>query len=286
LKSLRLLSPAKVNLRLEIIGKREDGYHDIKTICQKISLYDTITLKVLTRRDIVVTADNSAVPADKTNLAYLAADLIIRDQNISTGILIDIQKIIPVGGGLGGGSSNAATTLLGINNLLQLQLSSEYLSRIALKIGADVPFFIADFGTALAAGIGEKIQPMRVYHPMWFLLVYPGFEVSTSWAYKEYDAYIDLTNKMQKNRMNNLAYSMSDIVSALHNDFEPMIAAYHPEIIQIKERLFQAGALGSLLSGSGSSVFGLFPSETAARHALRLLKKNMSHKIFLAQSLG
>jgi len=286
LNCVTLQSPAKINLRLEIIGKRDDGYHDIKTVFQKISLYDTLTLKVLPTRSLVITADDPVVPVDDKNLAYRAAVLLFREQRLSTGISINIQKKIPVGAGLGGGSSNAATTLLGLNTLLQLHLSSDYLQNLAKKLGADVPFFISSSATSRAAGIGEMLQPIKLSQTIWLLVVFPGFEISTAWAYKTYDASKSLTKKRKNNSIDNLVISMSDVLSLLSNDFEPVVEAYHPEITIIKQRLVQAGASGAMLSGSGSSVFGVFATQCDAEQAWHTLSKHSSYRVFLIHSLG
>jgi 4-diphosphocytidyl-2-C-methyl-D-erythritol kinase len=285
LDNLTLQSPAKLNLWLEILGKRDDGFHEIKTVFHKISLYDTIRLSLLPRGNIIVTADDPAVPTDATNLAYRAAALLTEDRKLATGVAIHIKKKIPAGAGLGGGSSNAATTLVGLNKLLHLNLSGQDLQNLSKNIGADVPFFVSNFATSRASGIGEILTPLRLSQRLWFLIVFPGFAVSTSWAYGAYDAYTLLTNKKNNHKIYYFSRSFDDVVSLLLNDFEPVVVSHHPEIKAIKESLLQAGASGALLSGSGSSVFGVFATRQAAERAKPVLAQRESHRVFLAHSL-
>jgi len=158
LQSLNLLSPAKVNLRLQILNKRPDNYHEIETIFHKISIFDNIYFEKVPGNNVHLTIDNPDIPTDDTNLAVKAANLIFSYAGIKPGIKIDIHKKIPSGAGLGGGSSNAATTLNGLNRLLNLNISGQILAELAVKLGADVPFFLTDASTAYASGIGEKIK--------------------------------------------------------------------------------------------------------------------------------
>jgi 4-diphosphocytidyl-2-C-methyl-D-erythritol kinase len=282
---LTLHSPAKINLRLEILGKRNDGYHEIRTIIQKISFYDDVTLKVSTQKGIKVKVDNPTIPADNKNLAYKAAFLLMEDQKISAGVSIHIKKKIPAGAGLGGGSSNAATTLQGLNRLFKLNLKDKYLQQFSMSLGADVPFFLSGSGTALATGIGEKLKPLKLQKKLWFLLILPDFSISTSWAYNTYSRYNILTKRKKNIKIKNSIRTFDGVISLLLNDFESIVIPLYPEIKTIKNNLIRAGAAGSLLSGSGSSVFGVFSNKEDTEKALTKLPYQAVHKALIVHSL-
>ena len=283
--SLTLQSPAKINLRLEILGKRDDGYHEIRTIFQKISFHDDITLKALPQKGIIVTVDDPAIPSDDKNLAYKAALLLMEDQNISAGVAIHIKKKIPSGAGLGGGSSNAATTLEGLNRLYELKLKDKYLQQLSMTLGADVPFFLSETGTALGTGIGEKLKPLNLQTELWFLLIFPNFSISTSVAYSTYSKYNLLTKRKKNIRLQNSIRTFDSVIPLLLNDFESVVIPLYPEIKTIKDNLITAGAAGSLLSGSGSSVFGVFSNKEDIEKALTMLPCQAGHRAFIAHSL-
>lgn len=285
MNSLTLQSPAKINLRLEILGKRTDGYHEIRTIFQKISFYDDITLKVSPQKCIKVTVDDPSIPSDDKNLAYKAAFLLMEDQKISAGVSIYIKKKIPSGAGLGGGSSNAATTLQGLNRLFELNLKDKYLQQLSMSLGADIPFFLSRTGTALATGIGEKIKPFNLQTKLWFLLIFPDFSISTSWAYNTYSKYNLLTKRKKNIRLKNFIRTFETVIPLLLNDFESVVIPLYPEIKTIKDNLIRAGAAGSLLSGSGSSVFGVFSTKEDTKKALAKLPYQAGHKAFIVHSL-
>jgi len=279
MNTIDLLSHAKVNLRLDILGKRPDGYHEIRTVFQKTSLADELSLR-RTRSGVEVTCDNPQVPVDDTNLAYRAAAILLQQHKIREGVSISIKKRIPVAAGLGGGSSNAASTLMGMNQLFGLGLPPQDLIRIGKDIGADVPFFI--FGdSALATGIGDVLEPLDVRPPLWFLLITPGFPVSTAWAYGNFRRGLTNTN-------NNIIISRSidrlqDLIALLSNDLEQVVIPRYPLIQEIKDTLIAEGARGSLMSGSGSTVFGIFESEAGAHKTYSQLKKHADWQLHLAK---
>ncbi len=283
--SLTLYSPAKINIRLEILKKRKDGYHEIRTIFQKISLYDEITLKTTSEKGIRVTVNDPSIPVDYNNLAFKAASFLINDQRLATGLSININKKIPAGAGLGGGSSNAGTTLKGLNTLLNLNLSLKYLQKLSLSIGADVPFLLSEFNTAIATGIGEKLKPLTLKTKLWFLVVFPGLNISTRWAYNAFSKYNLLTKRGKNIIVENSVANIENTVSMLVNDFEDIVFSMYPEIKKINNNLMKAGAAGSLLSGSGSSVFGVFSAREDAEKALSGLTLRTSHKAFIVHSL-
>lgn len=285
MQSLNLLSPAKINLRLEILSKRPDNYHEIKTIFHKITIFDKICLKRIPGNEIQLTIDDPAIPTDNTNLAVKAANLLFSYTGIKSGIKIDIKKIIPSGAGLGGGSSNAAITLIGLNRLLNLNISKQILTELAVKLGADVPFFLTDSSTAYATGIGEKINSIQTPNKLWFLVIFPGFTVSTKWAYNAINKYNLLTKSTKNNIIYNYTLDINTVKSLLYNDFELVVNKQHTEVPEIKKKLLKLGALGALLSGSGSSVFGLFQDKASAENASVSFQADLKQKIFIAQSL-
>jgi 4-diphosphocytidyl-2-C-methyl-D-erythritol kinase len=268
LPSIELLSPAKVNLRLEVLRRRGDGYHEIRTILQRIGLCDRLRISLKGEEGISVITDSSRLPVDKGNLAYRAALALLEEADARVGIELHIQKEIPISSGLGGGSSNAASTLMGLNSILKLNFSKGRLMEIGARIGADIPFFIFE-RTAVATGIGEKLEPLEIRPSIWFVLVNPGREVSTRWAYEELN--FKLTKRPIHIKLPPFFNDIGQVARILHNDLESVTIAAFPEIDRIKEELLSHGAVGSLMTGSGPTVFGLFPHKKEAESAYRKL---------------
>ena len=266
------MSHAKVNLRLEILKKREDGYHEIRTIFQRISLHDTIRFSLREARGISITTDEPNLPVGKNNLVYRAAEAILNNSAYRGGISIHIEKRIPLGAGLGGGSSNAATTLKALNQLLEMGLSRKEMMTMGVKIGADVPFFFLDKG-AIAAGIGERLKEIDL-PALWFVLIYPKFEVSTRWAYQN----TRLTKEKFRYKIHKLLATPEAISKALMNDLEEVVSEKFPQIHIMKEVLRSQGALGSLMTGSGPTVFGIYADGKKAGSAYRNIKRSMTGK--------
>ena len=278
---LKKLAPAKINLFLRILGKRADGYHDIVSLMQKITLYDELTF--LPRpKGIVLQCPNSDLPISEDNLIFRAAEAVFAYTGYSSGIEITLTKNIPVAAGLGGGSSDAATTLLALNEMWQLGLTKVELMKIGAKLGADVPFFI--FGSsAFAQGIGEKLKAWKNPLKLNLVLINPCFSLSTKLVYES------LNLRLTKKRIN---YSiprfseLGDIIREMHNDLETASLRMHPELTDIKQLLLRHGALSAMMSGSGPTVFGIFTDESSAKKAAGDLSK-ISHqgRVFFAQSL-
>lgn len=281
--SIKLKAHAKLNLRLEVLGKRPDGYHDLWSVFHLVSLHDELEFEPLENGRIVLTCNNEHLPVNEKNLAVKAARLLqgsldgkekgLSQEGRLPGARITLTKNIPVGAGLGGGSSDAAAALLGLSELWGIKLSDPELHRLALELGSDVPYFLQG-GTALVTGRGEHIKPLDwkpIYH---FVIVYPGFGVSTAWAYK--NLKIPLTKGPGFSKMINYDLSLGPDQGSwpgfLHNDLEKAVIPSHPQIDQIKQRLVQNGALGALMSGSGSSVFGIFSDQVSARQSASELK--------------
>jgi 4-diphosphocytidyl-2-C-methyl-D-erythritol kinase len=285
-QSLLIKSPAKINLRLEVFARRPDGYHDIRTVMVPIDLSDILQITLREQDGIVLSSNRSDLPLDDRNLAYRAGALVLGALGKRQGCLIRIQKRIPVGAGLGGGSSNAAATLVGVNELLGGHLTDAELIAMAVELGADVSFFV--FGRpALATGIGEKLEPFAGLPPLWFLLVYPGIHVSTQWAYERLNFW--LTKPRDHINMPAFSWDISNLGRFLKNDLEKVVLEAYPVLSSVKERLMYVGAEGSLMSGSGSTVFGVFPARQKAKQAYDQLKgelKGGKWEVFLARSIG
>jgi len=282
----RVLSPAKINLFLKVLRKRDDGYHDIVSIMQPLSLCDEITIEMENGSGIIVSCVNANIPCDRTNLAYRAAAEFFRSTGINRKLSITIKKNIPVAAGLGGGSSNAAAVLKALNEITSQNILTGKLIEIGARIGSDVPFFIVG-KPCIARGRGEFLEPLGLTK-FWYILINPGFPVSTQWAYKN----LNLTNS---NEDINIAISkvlLEDTIGIqylqrlLFNDLEEVTIGKHPEIKELKSALSAVGALGGLMSGSGPTVFGIFPDKEKAEEAFGLLKgafKQKGYTIFLAQ---
>ncbi|KAA0895437.1 4-(cytidine 5'-diphospho)-2-C-methyl-D-erythritol kinase [Oryzomonas rubra] len=266
MKSLTLQAPAKVNYRLDVIRRRPDGYHDLRMVMQRVNLCDMITITLTETPGITVTCGKNGVPDGPGNIAWKAAKALLDLADQGVGAVIDIAKNIPVAAGLGGGSSDAATVLMGMNELLGLQLSEQRLMEIGLTLGADVPFFVFQ-KPALAEGVGEQLAPMPAMPPVWVLLVNPGVHVSTAWVYRS----LQLTNRDGLAKLPELFRSIEDICSIFSNDLESVTIPAFPVIAEIKEIMLREGAAGAMMSGSGPTVFGLFRDRESAERARAVL---------------
>lgn len=275
-KSVKIKSYAKVNLTLEVINKREDGYHNLETIIQSIDISDLITIrerKAQTQKQIKITCDHPQVPKGKKNLAYQAARLIIEERGIDKKIEIGIEKNIPVAAGLAGGSSNAAAVLLGLNKLWNLNLGSKKLRELGLGLGADIPFCLKG-GTILVKGKGERLMPLAGAPSFFLVLIKPDFPLSTSWVYKNLDLSIASSGAGSQAMISAIREGdVERIANNLSNRLESVAIVKYPVIAKLKQRLKAAGALGVLMSGSGPTVFGVFPSWAEAKKAGRRLNK-------------
>jgi 4-diphosphocytidyl-2-C-methyl-D-erythritol kinase len=258
--TIELKAPCKVNYRLDVLRRRADGYHDLRMIMQRVDLCDTITLSLSDIPGIRVTCGRDGVPDGPGNIAWRAADALLSRSHGRWGIDITIQKNIPVAAGLGGGSSDAATVLMGVNELLELGLSDQDLMAIGVTLGADVPFFIFK-KTAFAEGIGEIFTPLDAVPTAWLLLVNPRVPVSTAWVYQN----LELTNREAISIVPPSYDSIPELCAILVNDLEAVTIAKYPVIREIKERMLREGAAGALMSGSGPTVFGIFEEEETAR---------------------
>jgi len=281
---MKILAPAKVNLYLRVVGKRRDGYHLIDSLMVPVSLYDEIeiTKPRTTKSVLTVTCDDPIVPVGKKNLAYKAAALVLDRASVSEPVHIHIRKKIPVGGGLGGGSSDAAATMLGLNQLLGLGVTKRSMLELAIQLGADVPFFVHG-RPAIARGIGERLKLLTSVPKLWIIILYPGFPVSTRWAYQSLK--FKLTKVIKNTKLNLHLDDYGELARLLVNDLEGVTIRRYPRIAHLKERLLQEGATEALMSGSGSSVFGIFAAEKRAKKAFRCLQPEEQVRAFLVRLL-
>lgn len=282
---MRIRAPAKINLSLRVVGRRRDGYHLVDTVMIPVSLYDEleITRPKRARRALTVTCNHPLAPSGKENLAYRAATLLLKKAGIQTPIRIRIRKRIPVGAGLGGGSSDAAATLVGLNRLLRLGWGRKRLLPLAGSLGADVPFFILG-KPARGRGIGDRLSRIGSIRRVWLVILYPGFPVSTRWAYGRLPH--KLTKHIEKTSINISSRGRPVSAALLVNDLEKVVLRRYHRVARLKERLIQVGAAGALMSGSGSSVFGIFFSRRQAAKALLRLRKEVGVQAYLVRSLN
>jgi len=274
---------AKINVYLAVRARREDGYHEIESLLCPVSIHDTITLAPEKAGIIRVTCPAPGVPEDETNLAHKAARLFSQSLGQNPGVHIHIEKAIPAGAGLGGGSSNAATVLGSLNQMSGFPFSAPELARMAASLGADVPFFLLG-KPAWATGIGDVLEPFTGLEPQSVVIVYPGFEVSTVWAYKNLN--LTLTMKQKNHTVRWAKTGHLNAVDILFNDLESVTIPGYPEIGRVKEALVCAGAGGALMSGSGSSVFGLFSDARQAQAARAFLASGHGQwSVFCARML-
>jgi 4-diphosphocytidyl-2-C-methyl-D-erythritol kinase len=287
---VKIRAPAKLNLSLRVVGKRADGYHLLDTVMVPISLYDELFITRFsgkargqeTPQRLVVLSDDPRVPSGPENLVYRAAELLM---NMTAGVhayRIAIRKEIPVGSGLGGGSSDAAATLIALNRLLAVNFSVRKLKRLATRLGADVPFFI-DGRPARARGIGDRLTPLADFPRLWAVVLYPGFAVSTASVYRDFS--FTLTKPPANTSINTLLRSADGLRKLLVNDLETVTVRRYPELGSLKEDLTREGAIAALMSGSGSSVFGIFTSRQSAEKAFRRLRKTGGPQAFLVRVL-
>lgn len=253
-------APAKVNLNLHVVGRRADGYHDLATLMQRVDVQDRLEVAVSCGSKISVSCPQLSLPQGVENIAGRAARLFLSYIKAECSVTVRIDKEIPAAAGLGGGSSNAASVLLALNDMLGAKLSQSELLTIGVEIGADVPFFLCKQSTAWATGVGERLQPWPGLPPLSFVLVNPGVEVSTAWVFKN----LGLTCSRPIARIPRFPVSASGLTGLLHNDLEAVTCQRHPVVTTIKERLIAGGAAGALMSGSGPTVFGVFEDHEQA----------------------
>ena len=285
IESLRIAAPAKVNLFLRIVGKRPDGYHELSTWMQKLSLADELILTPV-ESGITLLCPGSNVPEDETNLAYKAAILFFEKSGLSGGVDIVLHKNIPVAAGLGGGSSDAAAVLTGLNTLYTAGMDEKELMEIGLMLGADVPFFVADCHAALATGIGEKLEIKDSLADCWFVLVNPGFPVSTKWVYENFESgqSANFALTIEGNPFILGPACGKDLSDKFFNDLETVTISRYSKIEVLKQKIMQFGAVASLMSGSGPTVFGVFLDKNCAQNCVDEFAREYPGKVFLTKT--
>ena len=284
MNSIQLKSRAKINLSIDVLGKRDDGYHLVEMIMQTIDLFDKIKIFSLKEDTIIIESNSLDIPLDSTNIVYKAADLIKKQYNIKEGVKIIIEKNIPIAAGMAGGSSNAAAVLVGLNQLWQLKLSENKLKELGLKLGADVPFCIGG-QTALAENIGEKLTKIDGLSENIFILVCkPELFVSTKEIYEEIDSKI-----IEKRPNNKLLIQLlkenkiQQIADNMYNVLEEVTRERYPVIEEIEKIMMENDALGSMMSGSGPTVFGLYINREDAENCKNKLLKKFS-QVYIVKS--
>jgi 4-diphosphocytidyl-2-C-methyl-D-erythritol kinase len=280
-ESFSLPSFAKINLTLRVLGRRADGYHELRTIFQSITLADRLTFNALDSSQLEVECDAADVPADDSNLVLRAANILRERFPVERGARIRLEKSIPAGGGLGGGSSNAAVALIGLAQLWRIETTREELSELGARLGADVPFFFTG-GCALGTGRGTEVASLPNAARGSILVVTPRVKISTARAYKALNAPALTKEFAPVNLL--ISRTEADFAGALPtarvNDFEPVIFQQHPEIERARDALLRTGARDASLSGSGSSVFGIFESDAEVERARARLRVEEGWQVF------
>jgi len=277
-ESIHIKAHAKINIALDVVGKRADGYHELKTVMQTLRLHDNLHIKKVREKGVRLVCNKDGLPVDERNLAHCAADYMLKAFGLDEGVSIELEKNIPISAGLAGGSSDCAAVLVGMRDLFGLPLSLVEMAEIGKQFGADVPYCIMG-GTMLAEGIGEKLTPLPPLPKAYVLLAKPPFDVSTQKVFSNFclescagDTNFDILVDSIEN--GNLAV----ICSQMKNMLESVTIGWHGEIAELKNEMLANGAVGSLMSGSGPTVFGLFEDESelaAADLAVKMKFPNM-----------
>lgn len=275
---LELKALAKINLGLDVLGRRENGYHDVRMVMQTIYLYDDVILKKRKEPGIKVDTNLFFLPVNEHNIAYQAADLLIKEFGITDGVEIRLTKHIPVAAGMAGGSSNAAAVLFGMNRMFELGLSEQELMDRGVKLGADVPYCIMR-GTVLAEGIGEKLTPLSPVPKCYVLVAKPSVSVSTRTVYEKLDSKEIIDHPDIDGLLTGLENGdLMQVAASMGNVLEQVTISDYPVIEEIKDAMKEAGALNAMMSGSGPTVFGLFKERSRAKKALALIRKRQLAK--------
>jgi len=285
LKNFSLPSYAKINLNLRVLGKRADGFHELCTVFQTVSLSDQLNFSL--HNEIKLNCNDEKIPVGDRNLIVKAAKILMEKFKVEKGAEISLEKNIPSPGGLGGGSSNAAAALIGLIRLWEIQVNFEELCEIGKTIGSDVPFFFYG-GTALGTGRGTEIFPLEDFREKNLLIVTPNVDVSTAEAFRRLNAP-DLTNKASKSILKicrNEAETLDLQQSNQVNDFEKLIFEIKPEIGRVKKKLIDSGSKSALMSGSGASVFALFENAEQLRNAFDALQNQSDWRVFRAETIS
>lgn len=287
MESIRLKARAKINLGLDVLRKREDGYHDVRMVMQTIGIYDRLIITKIPEEDIRIKSNLFFLPVNENNLIYKAAKLLKDRCGFAGGVEIDLNKFIPVSAGLAGGSTDAASTLFGINRLFDLGLSTKDLMELGVSIGADVPYCVMR-GTALAEGIGEKLTALPPLPRCWILIAKPPINVSTKLVYESLDMngvdrHPDIDGLIDAIKRQDI----NGVCSLMGNVLENVTVPLYPVIESIKNDMMDNGAINAMMSGSGPTVFGIFPDEeTILKCQAFLKKKGEARQVYITESFN
>lgn len=279
----RIKAYAKINLGLDVVRRLENGYHEVKMVMQTVGIYDVLDFKRI-QNGIVITTDSGELPTNEDNLIYKAAKLMMEQYHISEGVEIHLEKHILIAAGMAGGSTDAAATLKGMNRLFDLGCTLKDLMELGVKIGADVPYCVMG-GTALAEGIGEKLTPLAPAPDCYVLVAKPDINVSTKYVYEHLDAQEIVKHPDIDGMVEAIAEeSLQGILDRMENVLETVTVSAYPVIQTIKDRMKELGAINSLMSGSGPTVFGIFVEKDMARRAYeKLEEEQLAKQIFLTE---
>lgn len=279
----RMKAYAKINLGLDVVRRLENGYHEVKMVMQTVGIYDVLDFQ-RTAEGIVITTDSGELPTNEDNLIYKAAKLMMDTYHISEGVKIHLEKHIPIAAGMAGGSTDAAAALKGMNRLFDLGCTLKELMELGVKIGADVPYCVMG-GTALAEGIGEKLTPLAPAPDCYVLVAKPDINVSTKYVYEHLDAQEIVKHPDIDGMVEAIAEeSLQGILDRMENVLETVTVSAYPVIQTIKDRMKELGAINSLMSGSGPTVFGIFVEKDMARRAYdKLEEEQLAKQIFLTE---
>lgn len=285
--SIRLKARAKINLGLDVLGKREDGYHEVRMVMQTIGIYDRLILTKIPEEEIRITSNLAFLPVNENNLIYKAIKLLKDEYHFPGGVSVDLNKFIPVAAGMAGGSTDAASTMFGVNRLFGLNLSMGKMMELGVRLGADVPYCVMR-GTALAEGIGEKLTRITPVPHMWILIAKPQINVSTRLVYEQLDMggiqkHPDIDGIIRAIE----AQDVVRIAQSMSNVLENVTVPLYPVIETIKQDMLSHGAINAMMSGSGPTVFGIFPDEqtTLACQAF-LKKKGDARQVYITENFN
>lgn len=285
--SIRLKARAKINLSLDVLGKREDGYHDVRMVMQTIGIYDRLIITKIPEDEIRIQCNLFYLPINENNLIYKAAKLLKDEFGFAGGVDVNLNKFIPVAAGMAGGSTDAASTLFGINKIYELGLSQNKLMELGVQIGADVPYCIMR-GTALAEGIGEKLSRLKSVPHMWIVIAKPPINISTKLVYERLDMK-DIISHPNVDKMIQAINkeSVGEIAANMGNVLEHVTIPLYPIIDSIKKDMLSHGAINAMMSGSGPTVFGIFPNERTALNCQAYLKfKKEAKQVYITETFN
>ena len=285
--SIRLKARAKINLGLDVLGKREDGYHEVRMVMQTIGIYDRLILTKIPEEEIRITSNLAFLPVNENNLIYKAIKLLKDEYHFPGGVSVDLNKFIPVAAGMAGGSTDAASTMFGVNRLFGLNLSIGKMMELGVRLGADVPYCVMR-GTALAEGIGEKLTRITPVPHMWILIAKPQINVSTRLVYEQLDMggiqkHPDIDGIIRAIE----AQDVVRIAQSMGNVLENVTVPLYPVIETIKQDMLSHGAINAMMSGSGPTVFGIFPDEQTTLACQAFLKeKGDARQVYITENFN